>query len=270
MEPTVIYSLCTFSLIILIYVTIVFLLAQVRSDNSLMDIAYGPAFAVGTWSTIVLTQSYSTSALITAGLVTLWATRLAVRIARKNWGKPEDTRYAAWRTAWSTHGQIYFIVRSYIQINLLQGIIIVIVSTPLVLLIANPVMFSYSWYIGLCTLLFGLTYESIADWQLDSFLGRKQAGTESSVLMTTGLFRYSRRPNYFGESLIWWGFAIMALPTTFGALALMSPLVITYVLTKVTGPMLELIFLEKYPAEYRAYMAHTNYFIPGPSRRETV
>ena len=80
--------------------------------------------------------------------------------------------------------------------------------------------------------------------------------------MVTGLFRYARRPNYFGETLIWWGLAVIVLPLPFGYLGLISPLLITYIVTMVTGPMLEKIFLEKYPTEYRAYMDRTNYFIP--------
>lgn len=267
MEPTVIYSLCTFSLITLIYVSIVFLVSQVRSDNSIMDIAYGPAFAVGTWGTIVLTGSYSTPAIMAGALVSLWALRLGVRIARKNWGKPEDPRYAAWRTAWLKEGAVYFIIRSFIQINLLQGIIIVAVASPLILLITSTATFSYLLYVGAAIMLAGLAYESIADWQLDAFLSRKRQGTEPAVLMTTGLFRFSRRPNYFGETLVWWGFAVMALPLSYGIVALISPLLITYIVTKITGPMLENIFLQKYPVEYRAYIATTNYFIPGRSRQ---
>jgi steroid 5-alpha reductase family enzyme len=106
-------------------------------------------------------------------------------------------------------------------------------------------------------------YETVADLQLDRFIMRKQAGLEAAPLMTKGLFMYSRRPNYFGESLVWWGQAIMVLPLPFGMLGILSPLVITYVVVKVTGPMLERIFLEKYPAEYQAYMRTTNYFLPG-------
>ncbi len=88
--------------------------------------------------------------------------------------------------------------------------------------------------------------------------------------MTTGLFRYSRRPNYFGETLIWWGLAIMVLPLPFGYLALISPIVITYIVTCVTGPMLEKIFLARNEAEYRAYMETTSYFIPLPPKRRIL
>ena len=256
-----VYSL--FSLVILIYVTTVFLIAQLRADNSVMDIFYGPAFAVAAWVTIYLLQSQSVLAHTLAGLITLWATRLCLRIARKNWGKPEDARYAAWRSQWTTRGKLYFILRSYIQINLLQGIIITIVALPVIIaLTVSTASLTVITYLGIVVFAIGLAYESLADWQLDRYIANKRAGLVDDPLMRTGLFRYSRRPNYFGESLIWWGLAIMVLPLPLGYLALLSPLLITFIVTRVTGPMLENIFLEKHPEEYRAYMARTSYFIP--------
>lgn len=256
-------TLGVFSTLILLYVTAVFVLAQLRHDNSVMDIFYGPAFAVATWGTMVLTNLWHPATLIVATLVTLWATRLSVRIARKNWGKPEDERYATWRRAWITRGNVYFILRSYLQINLLQGFIIVLVSTPLVLIITYGYELNSSLlWLGVAIFALGLSIEATADAQLDRFIRGKIAGTEPATLMTQGLFHYSRRPNYFGESLIWWGFAVMASSAPLGALAVISPLVITFILTKVTGPMLEAIFLKKYPEEYRAYMERTSYFFP--------
>jgi steroid 5-alpha reductase family enzyme len=121
--------------------------------------------------------------------------------------------------------------------------------------------------LGALVSLFGLTYETIADMQLDRYIARKKAGTETSVLMTQGLFEYCRRPNYFGESLVWWGQAIMVLSLPFGWLGLLSPIVITYVVIKLTGPLLENQFLKKYPEEYQHYMDTTNYFIPGPKKK---
>lgn len=251
--------------LILIYVTAVFMIARLTSDNGVMDIFYGPAFAVAAWGTIWLTASWSVGAILGATLITLWATRLGLRIARKNIGKPEDARYAAWRQAWCAHGTAYFILRSYLQINLLQGVIICIVALPAIVLIAAEarVLTPLMWA-GVAIFAFGLIYETVADWQLDSFLARKRAGTEPATLMTTGLFSLSRRPNYFGESMIWWGLAVLAFSTLpLGWIVFLSPLCITYIVTQVTGPMLEQIFLDKYPDEYRAYMARTNYFIPG-------
>jgi len=263
-----------FGLCLLIIVTSIFLIAIIRRDNSIMDIAYGPTFLLAGLMATLLTKNYSTLTLLMLGLMTLWSLRLGIRIYRKNHGQPEDARYAAWRTLWSARGQVYFIVRSYLQINLLQGIIILFVASPLILSLSQlsvttalyPLLI-YSVPLGIIVFAAGLIIETVADWQLDRFIAGKRAGTESATIMTKGLFRYSRRPNYFGESLIWWGLAIMVLPLPFGYLALVSPLLITYIVTKVTGPMLEKIFLAKYPAEYATYMATTSYFIPRPPRQ---
>ncbi len=260
------FNISIFSGVLLALVTGVFLLALLKKDNSIMDIAYGPLFLAASLSTFIIIGSRSTVSLYILAAIALWSLRLGFRIYKKNHGMPEDARYAAWRTAWSQKGQWYFLLRSYLQINILQGVIIVIVSLPFIISLGAPAVNETFLYLGLLVFLLGLTIESTADYQLDSFIARKKAGTEPNNLMVTGLFRYSRRPNYFGETLIWWGLALIVLPLPYGPLALLSPLLITYIVTKVTGPMLENIFIEKYGEEYRAYMRKTSYFIPLPPR----
>jgi steroid 5-alpha reductase family enzyme len=271
MSTALLQSFSIYGIFLLLIIAFIFLISQYKRDNSLMDIVYGPTFLIaGLGSFLSLGQSSLTTYLILI-CIALWSTRLGLRIYRKNKGAPEDTRYAAWRTLWSEKGLVYFIVRSFLQINLLQGFIILLVASPLIISLAFgdtfPLTFtSWSVLLGLAVFITGLTIESIADYQLDQFIARKKAKTEMANLMTTGLFHYSRRPNYFGETLIWWGLAIIVLPLPFGYLALISPLLITYIVTKVTGPMLENIFLEKYGDEYREYMRKTSYFIPLPPK----
>lgn len=228
-----------------------------------MDIAYGPAFLVGAVGSLLITGGYDALSLLILALILTWSLRLSIRIYKKNQHKPEDPRYANWRMQWSKQGMGYFYLRSYLQIYLLQGGIIALVAMPFIVSLTNT-NDTLNWlvFIGITISLFGLFYESLADWQLDNFLNRKKAGVEPAILMTTGLFRFSRRPNYFGETLVWWGLAIAVLSIPLGFIALVSPLLITYIVTKVTGPMLEKIFLEKYPTEYQAYTEKTNYFVP--------
>lgn len=253
--------------LLLIYVTLVFFIAQILKDNSIMDIFYGPAFFITSLSFVLLSNTNSLLSSIIIGCIGLWAARLSIRIFRKNFGNPEDERYAAWRTEWMKKGRWYFLIRSYLQINLLQGLVILIVLLPFIISVSDLSSFSPLFtFLGLTVFVFGLAYESIADYQLDKFIQRKKAGTEEATLMTKGLFKYSRRPNYFGETLVWWGQAIMVLPLMFGFLAILSPLLITYVVTKVTGPMLENNFLKRYPEEYKKYMETTSYFVPQPPK----
>lgn len=252
---------------ILSVVTFVFLLALRLENNSIMDIAYGPTYAIAALCLLFGTQQFTPLTVGVVGAIVLWALRLSVRIYRKNAGKPEDERYAAWRREWMEKGRTYFVLRSYLQVFLLQGTVIAIVGIPALLAIIHAETYALTGLIvGLFVFAFGLAYESVADWQLDRFIAKKRAGTIKDPLMRTGLFRYSRRPNYFGEATIWTGLAITVLSVPFGYLAVVSPLLITYIVTRVTGPMLEAIFLEKCPTEYRHYMHTTSYFVPWPPR----
>ncbi len=252
---------------ILSLLSAVFLLALYLKDNSIIDIVYGPTFALVAWVMIFYTNTKDIFPILISVCITLWALRLGARLLKKNWRKPEDQRYATWRREWKKRGSFYFIVRSYIQIFLLQGLIISIIGLPIVISIVytdyvHPVLFILSMTI----FVFGLMYESIADYQLDSFLKQKKLGKNTSELMTTGLFTYSRRPNYFGEITIWVGLSISVISTPIWWLAIFSPLTIWYIITFITGPMLEKIFLDTYPEKYKKYMETTNYLLPGPQK----
>ena len=247
-------------------VTGIFFLAQILKDNSIIDIFYGPIFFVVAFLFLIITDNDYLLPVIIITCIGLWALRLGGRLLIKNFGKPEDARYAKWRREWSEKGRLYFLIRTYLQINILQGFVILLILLPFIISTTTESFSVPLVIIGSLVFLFGLSYETIADVQLDKYIARKKAGVEESVLMTKGLFKFSRRPNYFGETLVWWGQAIMVLSLPLGTLGLLSPLVITYVVVKLTGPILERQFLERYPEEYRAYMASTNYFVPGPKK----
>jgi steroid 5-alpha reductase family enzyme len=263
MQETLFINIVLFGIILFTLTTLIFLLSVWRRDMSIMDVAYGPLFALGAWGTMWLAETSTPLGILIALLITVWAARLGLRIGRKNWGKPEDARYAAWRVKWIKRGSQYFLLRSYLQVNLFQALIILIIATPFHLALSSGVIFA-TWHtmLGIAVTLFGLGYESLADWQLDRFLSHKRRGTITADIMTSGLFRYSRRPNYFGEVLVWVGLAVIAYPLPYGYIAAISPLLILYIVTRVTGPMLERVFLERYPEAYRVYMVKTSYFIP--------
>ncbi len=269
-----IFTNLTLSLAILFaFSWIIFIIAQYKKDNSVMDIFYGPLFLLTALTMLMIKEVNSPYAMIVFVAITIWSLRLGTRIYFKNAGKPEDARYAAWRKEWMEKGRLYFFMRSYLQINLFQCLIIAVVLLPFTIAYSavypQDVAFELNFYqyFGLGLFIFGLLYESLADWQLDKFLARKRAGTETATLMTIGLFRFSRRPNYFGESMIWWGLAIFAFTLPYGYMALLSPILITYIVVKITGPMLEKQFIARYPTEYGEYMKKTSYFIPLPPRK---
>jgi steroid 5-alpha reductase family enzyme len=253
--------------VVIILSSCLFLLMQAKKDNSLIDIAYGPLFAVAAGITLLFTKTTALLPLLIFGAMIIWSLRLSLRIGKKNWGKGEDIRYKKWRIEWMQKGEAYFIVRSFLQINVLQGVIVALIATPFVVAVSTPIINPTFVVIGGTIFLIGLLIESIADKQIDAFRAKKAADSTTPNILTTGLFAYSRRPNYFGETLIWWGLAVMVLPLPFGWIALISPLTITYIVTAITGPMLEKIFIQQYGDEYKAYMQKTSYFIPLPPKQ---
>jgi steroid 5-alpha reductase family enzyme len=247
--------------LILTFTTGVFVLALIKRDNSLMDLFYGPGIASSALATFILSPNEQVASVLIALLILVWATRLSVRLYFAKRGKGEDFRYAAWREEWSQKGSWYFIARSWLQVFFFQGLIMATIVLPATLVhAANITVPPLFMYLGVFVWLLGFALETVADIQLDSFI--KNPANKGKI-MIQGLFRYSRRPNYFGETLMWWGLAIIASPISL--LAFVSPLLITYVVVWVTGPMLE----KKWSTneEYQEYKKRTSYFIPWIPKR---
>lgn len=197
-------------------------------------------------------------AWLVIGLVTLWALRLAAYITWRNWGEDEDRRYQQIRE----RNEPGFAVKSLYLVFGLQAVIAWIVSLPLLAAIhgAAPL----GWLDGLALGLFvlGFVFEAVGDWQLARFKGDPD---NVGKVLDTGLWRYTRHPNYFGNACIWWGFFLFALAA--GAWwSVLSPLAMTFLLLKVSGvSLLEEDISERRPA-YRDYVRRTNAFIPGPPK----
>lgn len=231
--------------------------------NDVVDMMWGPGIAGFAW--IVYANVGAGLSWILPLLITIWALRLSIHIAMRSAGKKEDPRYALWRQEWKKKGERYFYIRSFLQVFVLQGILMSVVALPAMLAIYFGWGERIMWWqiIGILVWLEGLSIESIADWQLVDFLERKHAGLEKDQFMKRGLWSWSRHPNYFGEVEQWWGIFIIALtphaPWTW--LGILSPIVITYLILKVSGiPMLEEQFADN--PEYQAYKEKVNAFIP--------
>lgn len=237
------------------YMTFLFFLALILKNNGVADIGYGIGFLVFIYVTAY--QSGVTSVMLfLLVLVTLWAGRLALRIGRKNYGKPEDFRYKTWRDAWGSS----FVVRSYLQVYVLQGLVIAVVSsavTTTFVLGEAPVM--PLLMAGLLMWATGFYFETVADAQLDSFIKNPE---NKGKIMQSGLWKYSRHPNYFGESLMWFGLWVAAISfTPWALLCVVSPLLITFLLLKVSGvPLLEKRWEGR--ADFEEYKKKTSVFIP--------
>lgn len=260
MEP-----LITAALALLIYMTTAYVVSLILKDNGIADIAYGGGFALLAWSTYLLGGG-SLAGFFISLLATIWALRLSIRIFLRNHGKPEDFRYRAWREAWGKT----FIWRSYLQVYLLQGTVIFLVSLPLTLTNIFGTDGTLGALSALALILWGagFFFEAVGDYQLARFTGNPE---NKGKIMDRGLWRYTRHPNYFGESVMWWALALFAATVLWPSLVLVvatfiSPVLITFLLLKVSGvPMLEARFAGN--PQWEAYKARTSVFLPLPPKR---
>ncbi|QVL48215.1 MAG: DUF1295 domain-containing protein [Thiocapsa sp.] len=192
-------------------------------------------------------------------LVTLWAVRLSVFITKRNWGHGEDRRYQAIRA----ENEPGFRWKSLYIVFGLQAILAWIIALPLLAATLGTNPLGWLDYAALSFWLVGLFFEAVGDQQLADFKARPE---NKGKVMDQGLWRYTRHPNYFGEACIWWGYFLFALAAG-GWWTLVSPVLMTFLLLRVSGvALLEKDIGERRPA-YRDYIARTNAFFPGPPRR---
>jgi len=241
--------------IIFIYMNIIFFLSLLKKDNSIIDIAWGLGFIVIALLILAIDGGYFARQLLITGLIILWGLRLSSNIFLRNSGRPEDFRYKAWRKMWKKN----FFLHSYFKIFILQGIVMFFVSIPIVLVNSSSKTGLFVLdYIGLSVWLVGFFFESVGDYQLRVFSQNKK---NKGKILQSGLWKFTRHPNYFGESVMWWGIFIIALSVENGFVAIMSPVLITYLLVYVSGiPLLE----KKYKGnkKYEKYKEKTSSFIP--------
>ena len=250
----------TCALAVLAYMTTLFVLALVRRDNSLADVGWGLGFVLVAAAGFAARPVHGPRAYLVGGLVALWGIRLALHILLRNRKKGEDFRYAKWRREWGR----WFVLRSYLQVFLLQGAILLVVSAPILIVSAVPGPgLGALDAAGAAVWLAGFVFEAAGDAQLARF---KRDPANRGRIMTTGLWRYTRHPNYFGEATMWWGIFLIALSAPLGAFALASPVVLTVMLLRVSGVTLLEKKYEGRP-DFAAYARRTSAFFPRPPRK---
>lgn len=234
--------------------TLWFFISIFKKRNDVADIAWGMGFLFICFFLFLSQALYSISALIYT-LVSLWGGRLVVHIGFRSKGKSEDFRYKKWRQEWGK----YFLIRSYLQVYILQGFFMWLIAIPIVIAGISPHHNVNTFtFVGFAIWLIGFSFEAIGDYQLSVFIKNK---THKTDIMQTGLWRYTRHPNYFGEVLVWWGVFIITLPLQNGFWGIVSPLTITYLLLYVSGiPMLESKYKDN--EAFKAYKLQTSAFLP--------
>lgn len=240
---------------VLLYMLIIFIYAQFIKNNSIVDAGWGIGFFLITAVLSLKKENANSQETILLVLITVWAVRLSVHIWLRARGKGEDFRYAQWRKDWGKHA----VVNAFFKVFMLQGVIMLVIAFPILVVFNSAHIWSAELLVaGSVVYAAGVIIEGISDYQLLAF---KLDGGNAGKIITTGLWKYSRHPNYFGETLVWWGIGIFAFGVSMNWLSFISPLVLNLLLLKVSGiPLLE----KKYNGnpEWDAYKKLTPAFIP--------
>lgn len=248
------------SVLVAIVLSVVwFAVSLIKRRNDVADIGWATYFiAIAAVIYAMSADRLADWRLIPLVLVLIWGIRLSFHIAKRHSHSPEDARYVAWRNAWGNGG--YFYVRSYLQVFFLQSLLATVIATPVTI----AMVFGFDavpWWIiviGITAWIKGYLFESFADRQLRDFLANPE---NRGNIMDRGLWRYSRHPNYFGESLQWWGLWIMTIGMPYWYVGIIGPLTITFLIRFVSGVPLAEKMMAANPA-FAEYKKRTSVFIP--------
>ena len=242
---------------------VAWLYSVARRDVSIVDSLWSLMILASLAAYLLLTWTNGHRAVLVLSLLMIWAVRLSLHITVRNHGQGEDRRYQAIRE----NNDPGFWWKSVYIVFGLQAALAWVISLPAVVAAASPAPLGWLDLAALLVWLAGMVFEVVGDWQLSRF--QKNRDSENAVL-DSGLWRYSRHPNYFGEALLWWGVYLFALAA--GAWwTIVSPILMTLLLLRVSGvALLEKDIADRRPA-YRDYIERTSAFIPAPPRpRATV
>ena len=231
-------------------------------DASIIDIFWGFGFVLIGWVAFVLTSgSGNDRQRLILFTTSVWGVRLTLHLGRRNIGKGEDFRYRAMR---KKHGE-RFAVTSLRTVFLLQGALMVVVGLPVIVGSMNsPIVWRPLLFVGAAVWLVGVVFETVGDLQLSAF---KRNPSNAGKVLRTGLWAWTRHPNYFGDALAWWGIWLIACTHRWGSVTIVGPIAITLLLRRVSGvPILERTMAKRRP-DYAAYIASTSPFLPWPPKR---
>lgn len=234
----------------------------VIKDVSFVDSLWSLFFLAAAGVFAAQEESLSARGLLVLSLVTIWALRLSIYITTRNWGKSEDYRYQAIRA----NNEPGFAFKSLYIVFGLQGVLAWLIALPLLPAITSDAPLNVIDVAAALLWTTGFVFEAGGDFQLARFKARPHS--EGRVL-NSGLWRYTRHPNYFGDFCIWWSFYLFAVASG-GWWSIASPLLMSILLLKISGvAMLEKTISDRRP-KYAEYIQSTNAFFPWPPRSGTV
>jgi steroid 5-alpha reductase family enzyme len=233
---------------------------------TVVDSLWGLGFVLIAWLTFLMADGFFGRKVLITLLTSIWGLRLSLHLTWRNWGHGEDPRYGGWR---EMSGEKFWLV-SLFKIFLMQAVFLWAIALCLQWgqISTQPASLTFLDFTGIGIWGIGFFFEATSDFQLARF---KADPANKGRVMDQGLWAYSRHPNYFGECLIWWGVFLIALSTPASGWTLISPILITAVLLKMTGvPLMEKTIVHTRPG-YSAYIARTNSFFPWfPKNRGSV
>jgi len=244
-------------LIIFILVTLLWGLSVIIKNVSIIDLFWGMGFVIVNAIYVFNSGDLFTRKTLLLVLVSIWGLRLSIYLAWRNIGKGEDFRYQEFRRNFGPKRYWWF---SYFQVFLLQGALIMLVSLPLLGVNSQTLSNGLIWldYLGLIVFLIGFVFEAGGDFQLARF---KQNPANKGKVLKTGFWKYTRHPNYFGDSAVWWSFGLFSIAAG-SYWPLIGSLVMTLLIIKVSGVTLLEKSLNDTKPQYREYIQKTNSFLP--------
>ena len=232
---------------------------SVKLDNySFVDVTWALSFAPVAILFACLGNGWLPRRIAIAALVGAWSLRLGLYLWKRvaSHHPREDVRYAVLREKWKANPP-----KAFLFFFLAQAVLVWLLMLPVLLITQQPAT-SFHWLeiAGLALWFIALIGEGIADAQLARF---KRTNTDPKAICQAGLWHYSRHPNYFFQSLLWWGLFLMALPAPWGWTAIIAPAAMLHFLLNVTGiPLTEKLSVEKRGDVYREYQRTTSAFVP--------
>ncbi|MFT4570610.1 MAG: steroid 5-alpha reductase family enzyme [Hyphomicrobiaceae bacterium] len=230
-------------------------------DASIVDAFWGMGFVLVAAADYLAGDGWQPRMVTITLLIFIWGLRLSLHLAQRNFGQPEDYRYQAMRRRWGVN----FPWISLIVVFGLQGVLLWLIAIPIAVVSSAtlPDVVVWSDLAGIVLWIFGFAFEAVSDAQLSAF---KAQPSNRERVMEVGLWRWTRHPNYFGDATLWWGIWLIAASAPGGFWAVGSPVLMTWLLMRVSGvPLLEK-HLARTREGYADYVARTPQFFPRPPR----
>ena len=252
-------NLAVTAALVLVLMLVAFAVGVRRRRHDGVDVVWGLGFVLVAAATLVLADGPVWRRVLVTALTAAWGLRLAWHIHRRNRGKAEDRRYEELMDRAPANPKLY----AFRSVYLMQGAVMWVVSLPV-----QVGQYGVGTWVavpfGVALWLVGFGFESVGDRQLARFTADP---ANRGRVLDTGLWRYTRHPNYFGDACVWWGLFLLACHQWVGLATIVAPILMTFLLAKGTGkPLLEKSIGSRRPG-YAEYVRRTSGFFPRPPKK---